>query len=64
MSYAEMADGKIVDISKVKQKSNRYEEIGNRGFRILGICYRKMIEYITIGYNTHFLLLPRMTRLI
>ena len=42
-SYAEKADGRIVDISTVKQKiQNKFEEMGNRGFRILGVCYRNM----------------------
>ncbi|HEY6884965.1 MAG TPA: HAD-IC family P-type ATPase, partial [Nitrososphaeraceae archaeon] len=42
-SYAETTDGKIVNISVVKQKiQSRFEELGNKGFRILGICYKNM----------------------
>ena len=42
-SYAETPDGKIVDISTTKQKLQHiFEEIGNKGFRILGVCYREM----------------------
>jgi len=40
-SYAEMADGNIVDISIVKKEiQHRFEELGDKGFRILGVCYR------------------------
>jgi Mg2+-importing ATPase len=44
-SCAEMPDGKIVDISIVKQEiQHRFEEICNKGFRILGVCYRNMVD--------------------
>lgn len=40
-SYAEMTDGKIVDISVVKEKiEQRFEVLSNKGFRILGVCFR------------------------
>ena len=30
----------------VKQEiQNRFEELGNRGFRILGVCYRNMVNW-------------------
>jgi Mg2+-importing ATPase len=36
-----MPDGKIMNISDVKQEIQiKFEELGNKGFRILGICYR------------------------
>jgi P-type Mg2+ transporter len=42
-SYAEKADGRIVDISTVKQQiQNKFEELGSKGFRVLGVCYRNM----------------------
>ena len=44
-SYAEMPDGKIVNISIVKEEiQHRFEELGNKGFRILGVCYRNMVD--------------------
>jgi P-type Mg2+ transporter len=46
-SYAEMADENVVDISKIKQEIlNRFEEMGNKGYRILGLCYRNIDESI------------------
>ncbi len=37
--------GKIVDISKVKQDIlRRYEELGKQGFRVLGLCYKNIID--------------------
>jgi P-type Mg2+ transporter len=43
-SYAEMPNGKIVEISIAKQQiQHRFEELGNKGFRILGVCYRDML---------------------
>jgi P-type Mg2+ transporter len=40
-SYAEMPDGKIIGISEVKKEiESKFEELGDKGFRILGICYR------------------------
>jgi P-type Mg2+ transporter len=42
-SYLEKADGSIVDISAIRQQiQNKFEELGNKGFRVLGICYRSM----------------------
>jgi len=42
-SYAELADGNIVELSTVKQKiQDKFEELGDKGFRILGVCYRKI----------------------
>jgi P-type Mg2+ transporter len=42
-SHVEMPDGKVVNISIVKQEIQyRFEELGNKGFRILGVCYRDM----------------------
>jgi P-type Mg2+ transporter len=47
-SYAELADGDIVELSTVKQKiRDKFEELGDKGFRILGVCYRK------IKYDDH-----------
>ncbi|MGA9843545.1 MAG: magnesium-translocating P-type ATPase [Nitrososphaeraceae archaeon] len=44
-SYAETPDGKIVNISIVEQEiQRRFEELGNKGFRILGVCYRNMVN--------------------
>jgi P-type Mg2+ transporter len=40
-SYAEMPDGKITCISEVKNEiESKFEEFGDKGFRILGVCYR------------------------
>jgi P-type Mg2+ transporter len=40
-SYAEMTDGKTVDMSVIREKIvQRFEELGNKGFRILGVCFR------------------------
>jgi magnesium-transporting ATPase (P-type) len=36
-----MPDGKIISVSEVKKEiESKFEELGNKGFRILGICYR------------------------
>ncbi|HET7345358.1 MAG TPA: magnesium-translocating P-type ATPase [Nitrososphaeraceae archaeon] len=44
-SYAETPDGKIVNISIVQQEiQDRFKELGNKGFRILGVCYRNMVD--------------------
>jgi magnesium-transporting ATPase (P-type) len=42
-SHAEISHGSIVvDISPIKQKiQQRFEELGNKGFRILGVAYRE-----------------------
>lgn len=38
-------NGKIVDISKVKQDIlQRYEELGKQGFRVLGLCYKNITD--------------------
>jgi len=43
-SYAEMPDGKIVDISIVNQEiQDRFKELSGKGFRILGVCYRNIV---------------------
>jgi Mg2+-importing ATPase len=44
-SYAETDDGhKVVDLYKVKQQIlDRYLELSNRGFRLLGVCYRNIV---------------------
>jgi P-type Mg2+ transporter len=40
-SYAEVLDENVVDISGIRQEIlHRFEELGNKGYRILGICYR------------------------
>jgi Mg2+-importing ATPase len=40
-SYAEIDDGEVVELYKIRQKiQDRFEEISNKGFRVLGICYR------------------------
>lgn len=40
-SYAELPDEKVIDISTIKQEIlQRFEEYGNNGYRILGLCYR------------------------
>ena len=55
-SCAEMPDGKIVDISLVKQKiQRRFEELGNNGFRILGVCYRMMLTDCQNDYDNNTL---------
>jgi len=42
-SYAEVPDGTVVDISIIKQKIQlRFEELSNKGLRILAICYREI----------------------
>jgi len=42
-SSAEMPDGKTVDLLTVKQGVfQKFEEICSNGFRVLGVCYRKM----------------------
>ena len=47
-----MADGNIVELSTVKQKiQDKFEELGDKGFRILGVCYRK-IKYDDDTDNT------------
>jgi P-type Mg2+ transporter len=52
-SYAETPDGKIVDISIVKQEiQHRFEEICNKGFRILGVCYRNMLDCVHDDENS------------
>jgi hypothetical protein len=43
-----MTDGKIVDISVVKEKiEQRFEVLSNKGFRSLGVCFRDR-DFITI----------------
>jgi Mg2+-importing ATPase len=40
---AELAGGKVVDISLIKDKTGeRYERLGSEGFRLLGVAYRRM----------------------
>ncbi|MGI0034226.1 MAG: magnesium-translocating P-type ATPase [Nitrososphaeraceae archaeon] len=42
-STAETSAGKVVDLSRVESEiQHRFEEYGNRGFRILGVSYREM----------------------
>ena len=42
-SNAESASGQVVEISKVKEEiQSRYEELGRKGFRVLGVSYRLM----------------------
>ena len=42
-SNAESASGQVVEISKVKEGiQSRYEELGRKGFRVLGVSYRLM----------------------
>ena len=42
-SNAECASGQVVEISKVKEEiQSRYEELGRKGFRVLGVSYRLM----------------------
>jgi len=49
-SYAEMTDGKTVDISVVREKIfQRFEELGNKGFRVLGVCFRHVGLYNDIN---------------
>jgi Mg2+-importing ATPase len=43
-SCAEIADGKVINISRVRKEiQSRFEELGNKGFRILGVCYKNMM---------------------
>jgi Mg2+-importing ATPase len=52
-SFAEISDGKSVSISIVKQEIlHRFEELGNKGYRILGLCYRDIEDDIKVGNNT------------
>ena len=40
-SNAESASGQVVEISKVKEEiQSRFEELGRKGFRVLGVSYR------------------------
>ena len=49
-SCAEIADGKVVDISTVRKDiQSRFKELGNKGFRILGVCYKNIRD--TDGNN-------------
>jgi len=42
-SYAEISQNKIFDISEVKEQiQHKFEDLSNRGFRILGIAYKKV----------------------
>ena len=42
-SNAESASGQVVEISKVKEQIQRkFEELGRKGFRVLGVSYRVM----------------------
>ncbi len=42
-SLAETSDGKLVEISNIKIKiQHLFEEYSNNGFRVLGICYKKL----------------------
>ncbi|MGA8483911.1 MAG: magnesium-translocating P-type ATPase [Nitrososphaeraceae archaeon] len=42
-SNAESASGQVVEISKVKEEiQSRFEELGRKGFRVLGVSYRLM----------------------
>lgn len=44
-SYAETDNGcKVVDLDEVKQQIlNRYKELSDKGFRLLGVCYRNIV---------------------
>jgi len=49
-SYAEISQNKIIDISEVKdQIQQHFEDLSNKGFKILGIAYKKVnfIDHIT-----------------
>ena len=42
-SNAEDVSGKILEMSDVyEQIQSRYEELGKKGFRVLGVCYKKI----------------------
>jgi Mg2+-importing ATPase len=45
-SYAETGnEHKVVDLDKVKQQIlDRYHELSNRGYRLLGVCYRNIVH--------------------
>jgi Mg2+-importing ATPase len=50
-NYAETPSGKIVEISTIKQQvSDLFQSLGNKGFRVLGVCYRE-IGVDTYGYR-------------
>jgi P-type Mg2+ transporter len=52
-SYAEIDDGEVVELYKIRQKiQDRFEEISNKGFRVLGICYR--IHKMQYNNNNNF----------
>lgn len=51
-SYAEINDDEVVELYKIKQKiQDRFEELSNKGFRILGICYRNVVY--NVQYSSH-----------
>ncbi len=61
-SYAEMPNGKVVDISVVKQEiQHMFSEFGSKGFRILGLCYRDM-EHSAVDDNINSTLLCQITK--
>ena len=66
-SNAESASGQVVEISKVKEEiQSRFEELGRKGFRVLGVSYRLMdhscssiskedeIDMTFAGFIVHF----------
>jgi P-type Mg2+ transporter len=45
-SHVEVASGEILDISNViREIQTKYEELGKKGFRVLGVSYRLMDPY-------------------
>ena len=62
-SYAEIEDGEVVELYKIKQKiQDRYEQISNRGFRILGICYRIVTNNMQNNNIIIVILIPAITK--
>jgi Mg2+-importing ATPase len=62
-SYVEGPNEKIFDISTFKDRiQQKFEEIGNKGFRILGVCYRNMVVCNDDHYNNDSTLHPPITK--
>ncbi len=62
-SYVDGPNEKIFDISTFKDRiQQKFEEIGNKGFRILGVCYRNMVVCNDDHYNNNSTLHPPITK--
>ncbi|HEY7108511.1 MAG TPA: magnesium-translocating P-type ATPase, partial [Nitrososphaeraceae archaeon] len=63
-SSAETGNGhKVVDLYKVKQQIlNIYTELSNRGFRLLGVCYRNIVHNKQDNCNDNISLSSSITK--